>query len=72
MTPVEMIAAVQKIFDLDGSEEEIDSLISLLDDNVPHAEISDLIYYTEPELSAAEIVAEALRREEEWRRAHRD
>lgn len=57
----ELIKIVDKIMNVEGSEEELDNLIDVLEKNVPHPNVSDLIFWNEEELSAAEIVEEALK-----------
>lgn len=62
----EIIEAVRA---LDGgklSETDDHKLIVSLSDALPHSDISDLIYYSEPQLSAEEVADEALRREALW------
>lgn len=57
----ELIKIVEKIINAEGSEEELDDLIDVLEKNVPHPNVSDLIFWNEEELSAAEIVEEAFK-----------
>ncbi|WP_317966763.1 bacteriocin immunity protein [Paenibacillus sp. CCS19] len=59
-TKEELIEIVQKIMCAEGSEEELDSLILLLEQNVPHPNVSDLIFWNEEELSAEDVVEQAL------------
>lgn len=68
MTRSEMIDMVRRVQKLDGTENEIDALIGTLIRQVPHANISDLIHRppNRIQLSAEEIVDEALRREAAW------
>ncbi|BFT72385.1 bacteriocin immunity protein [Paenibacillus sp. P36] len=56
----ELIELVRKIMNVEGSEEEIDNMIELLKSNVPHPEVSDLIYWNENELTAEQVVEQAL------------
>ncbi len=57
----ELIILVQRIMDVDGTEEEIDQMMDTLEANVIHPEVSDLIFYSKKEDPAAEeIVDEAL------------
>jgi hypothetical protein len=69
MTREEMIRMVRRIQTLDGTEEQIDCLIVALRETFPHAKVSDLIHYppNRRELTAEQIVDEALRRERAWR-----
>ncbi|WP_342425913.1 bacteriocin immunity protein [Paenibacillus sp. FSL L8-0502] len=57
----ELIQLVEKIIRDEGTEEEIDSMLTIVMQNTPHPGISDLIYWDDRDLSAAEIVDEALR-----------
>ncbi|MNJ62324.1 bacteriocin immunity protein [Paenibacillus fonticola] len=57
----ELIKVVEKILNAEDSEEELDNLIDILEKNVPHPNVSDLIFWNDEELSAAEIVEEALK-----------
>ncbi|CAN7743057.1 bacteriocin immunity protein [Paenibacillus sp. LjRoot56] len=56
----ELIELVRKIMNVEGSEEEIDNMIEILKSNVPHPEVSDLIYWNENELTAEQVVEQAL------------
>lgn len=59
MTKKELIELVEEIMDVEKySEEQLYEMIELLDRNVPHPEVTDLIYYED--LSAEEIVDKAL------------
>jgi hypothetical protein len=71
MTRDEMIAMVRCVQALDGTENEIDDLVGTLVRLVPHAKISDIIHRppNRIQLSAEEIVDEALRREAAWPKA---
>ena len=54
----ELIKMVQRVMDCEEDEDTIDQLLEILDDNLPHPSISDLIYWppNEEELSAEEII----------------
>lgn len=54
----ELIDLVRKIIDCDGSEEEIDEMIFLLEENVADPEIINYIYYDDK--TPEEIVELAL------------
>lgn len=58
----ELVRLVRRITATDGTEAEQDALLELLEQNVPHPEVSDLIYYPPGgiELSAEEVVDRAL------------
>ncbi len=58
MDKKELIDLVDRIKECDGTEEEIDELIDLLEKNVPDPNVGDLIFYRE--LSSEEIVDIAL------------
>ena len=45
---------------VEGTEEEIDDMIDILKSSVPHPEVSDLIYWNENDLTADQIVEQAL------------
>lgn len=59
MLKEELIKLVEKIKKCEGTEEEIDAMIKLLERNVPHPEVSDLIFWDE-EKTPQEIVELAL------------
>ncbi|WP_289137177.1 hypothetical protein [uncultured Brevibacillus sp.] len=44
----DLIEPVGKIMNVEGSEEEIDRMIVILKQNVPHPEVSDLIFNGKP------------------------
>lgn len=44
----------------EGTEEEHDALVQLLENNVRHPAVTDLIYYHQPKLSASQVVDAAL------------
>lgn len=56
----ELIELVTRIMNDDGNEQEIDQWLLILEQNVPHPEISNLIFWNEEEYSASEIVDMAL------------
>ncbi len=58
MDRVELIDLVNKIINCEGTEEEIDNMILLLEENVVYPDVSDLIFYDEK--TAEEIVDIAL------------
>ena len=60
LTREELINLVNRIVGCEGSEEEIDEMIEVVKRNVPHPEISDLIYWNEEELTPEQIVDKAL------------
>lgn len=60
LSRAELIALVQKIESAEGTEEEQDEWMRLLERNVPDPAVSDLIYWTFPELTPEGIVDRAL------------
>ncbi|BBK78747.1 bacteriocin immunity protein [Clostridium butyricum] len=60
LTREELIDLVNKIIECEGSEEEIDEMIEVVKRNVPYPDISDLIYWSEDELTPEEIIDKAL------------
>ena len=56
----ELVGIVRRLQDFHGTEAEAHSLINKLKSSVPHPEVSDLIFYPKREMTAEEIVAEAL------------
>lgn len=56
----ELIELVRKIMEVEGTESEIDEMLVYLKQNVPHPEVSDLIFWDKRELTPEEIVEEAL------------
>ena len=47
MTKKELIELVKKIKNCEGSEEEIDDMIDILEKNIIYPDISNLIFYDE-------------------------
>jgi hypothetical protein len=62
MTRDELVQAVRRIIDADGTEAELHELMALVERNVPHPAVSDLIFYPPNgvELSAEEVIEIAL------------
>ncbi|TAN63656.1 hypothetical protein WS9_015555 [Paraclostridium sordellii 8483] len=60
LTREELINLVNRIVECEGSEEEIDEMIEVVEKNVPHPKINDLIYWNEEELTSEQIVDKAL------------
>jgi hypothetical protein len=56
----QLVELVGKLQRSEGTEDEQMGWLLLLDRNVPHPAISDLIYHSEGELTAEEIVEQAL------------
>lgn len=60
VTRVELIEWVRKLMNAEGTEAELDDMLSKLQQQVPYAEISNLIYWDDRDLSPEQIVEEAL------------
>lgn len=60
LTKEELVQVVRKIAESESTEAEIDQWIDVLEQNVPHPEVSDLIFYPEEEMTHEEIVEKAL------------
>lgn len=60
LSKLELIELVEKIMKSKGTEEEIDNMIEEIERNVPHPEVSDLIFWNEEELTPEQIVDIAL------------
>jgi hypothetical protein len=56
----QLIELVNRIINVEGTEEEIDDMLTLLEENVLDPEVSKLIYWNDEELTAEEIVDKAL------------
>ncbi len=56
----ELVQLVNKIANVDGTEEEIDQMLATLEANVIDPNVSDLMFYSDEELSPEEIVDRAL------------
>ena len=63
MTRDEILEALRAITSETLSERQEDDLVLELDRALPFAEIIDLIYFAEPELTPEQIADEALRRQ---------
>jgi hypothetical protein len=62
----EVLQAVQTIYQVDGTEEEIAATVDLLRKEFPHAKIIDLIFHDSRGLTPEQVVEEAMRREAEY------
>lgn len=60
MTRNELVQLADKIIKVQGTEQEIDKMLNLLQSNVPYPGVSDLIYWNEDNLTAEQIVDKAL------------
>ena len=61
MSEEELVRLVQRIMDHDGTEEEVNQMMHKLEANVPHPEVSDLIFWNKDgDLTAEEVVKRAL------------
>ncbi|MGQ4389578.1 bacteriocin immunity protein [Streptomyces sp. SAS_270] len=59
-TRAELIQMVQQLIDATLPEDEEDALVEELKKSVLHPRVTDLIYYSDPELTAEEVVDQAL------------
>jgi hypothetical protein len=57
----ELIAIVTRLLTADGTEQELDDMETWLEQHVPDPNVSRLIYHPEREMTAEEIVDQALR-----------
>ncbi|MGG3519757.1 hypothetical protein COM13_21745 [Bacillus pseudomycoides] len=60
ITREELISLVSKLVECEGTEKEIDEMIEVVERNVPHPEVSDLLYWNDEELTPEQIVDIAL------------
>ncbi|KAK1180828.1 bacteriocin immunity protein [Streptomyces sp. NBS 14/10] len=60
MTRDELVNLVERVMAGEGTESEHDALVRLLEENVPHPRVLNLIYYSDPPLTAQEVVDKAL------------
>lgn len=60
VTREQLIELVEKLLSNQGTEEQDQEWLAVLAQNVPHPHVSDLIYWNEQELSAEEIVDQAM------------
>ncbi len=68
MTKDDILEAVRKIYQVDGTEEEIAATVDMLRKELPHAKIIDLIFHDFRNLIPEQVVDEAMRREAEYAR----
>lgn len=55
----ELIKLIERIINAEGTE-EIDLMIKTLEQNVPHPEVSDLIFWNDEDLTPEQILDRAL------------
>jgi hypothetical protein len=67
MTRDEMVAIARRMDTAGGAEEELYALLHLLMEELPHADILELLFDPKRYLTAEEAIDEALRREAAWR-----
>ncbi|MCY8858519.1 bacteriocin immunity protein [Bacillus atrophaeus] len=65
MSKEELISLVKKIMNPELEDEVVGKYIDLLEENVPHPAPSDLIFWSEEEYTAEQIVEIALNYKEE-------
>lgn len=56
----QLIGLVKLIISADGTEDQINEWIKILEDNVPDPNVSGLIFHSKEELTAEEVVEKAL------------
>ncbi|WP_098743198.1 bacteriocin immunity protein [Paenibacillus sp. EZ-K15] len=59
LTKAQIVDLVTRLYNGEGSEEEVGEWIELLQRNVPHPDISNLIFWPAKDLTPEEIVEEA-------------
>lgn len=55
-----LVELVRKLMHAEGTETELDDMLSELERQVPHSSISNLIFWDDRELTPEQIVEEAL------------
>ena len=55
-----LVMLVRKMLNAEGTEQELDDMLTEVQQALPYAEISNLIFWDERELTAEQIVEEAL------------
>lgn len=60
MTREELIELAERVSAGEGGERHHEHLIEVLEENVPHPRVTDLIYHHDADLPAAEVVEIAL------------
>ncbi|OIB04696.1 hypothetical protein AK95_13010 [Paenibacillus sp. LC231] len=60
LTKAQIVDLVTSLYNGEGSEKEVGEWIELLQRNVPHPDISNLIFWPEKDLTPEEIVEKAL------------
>ncbi|MFC9706562.1 hypothetical protein ACFTRD_00220 [Paenibacillus sp. NPDC056933] len=57
---VHLIDLVRKLMNAEGTEDELDDMLNELEQEQPYAEISNLIFWDDRDLTPEQIVEEAL------------
>lgn len=52
----ELVVIVENIIECNGTEEELNKMIEVLEDNIVDPNLTDLIYYNTDNLAAKEII----------------
>lgn len=55
-----LVELVRKLMNAEGTEDELDDMLSELQHQLPYAEISNLIFWDDRDLTPEQIVEEAL------------
>jgi hypothetical protein len=61
-----ILRAIKKIYEVNGTENEINETVNFLKKNFPHAKIIDLIFHDFRDLTPEQIVEEANKREADY------
>lgn len=56
----DLVELVKKITNSEGTEEEISRWIELLEENISHPAVTDLIFHSDRDLTPEEVVEQAL------------
>ena len=60
LTKGQLLELIVKLSEGDGTEQDEDDWLVLIEANVPHPTVTDLIFYSEPSLSPEEVLEETL------------
>ncbi|WP_337034229.1 hypothetical protein [Paenibacillus illinoisensis] len=58
--PLQLVEQVRKLMNAEGTEAELDDMLTELQQQLPYAEISNLIFWDDRDLTPEQIVEEAL------------
>lgn len=60
MTNGQLLAMIRRIMESDGTEEEIDALTEVLEAHLHCPRLTDLMFYSKPELTPEQVLEQAL------------